>query len=665
MGTALHVPATGLDVGSLNESQVRRIQSTFWYVDDLLKSVEALTHPDPSPISRERPDLTGDEARLLLSFVGLARRRMLAALDQLGIPRPEQNLSARRSVGTALLFAEISLSELNSRALRGFGNVDPEAGEEITALSADLQALMRRGAALLKEQEDGSLVERLAELPGPAGEVLRGLLAASTAHGLTEMRPLIAAAADRASGTTLDVGVFGRVSSGKSSLINALVGEPVLPVGATPVTAVPLRVSRGPHSAEVRFEDAPPQRVALTELPAFATEERNPQNARGVRSIEVTVPGAPEGLRLLDTPGVGSLTSAGSAQAFAWLPRCDVGLVLVAAGTPLGRDETALLSGLRHAGIACCAVLSKADLLGDADLEQARDYILAELRPVLGPDEPVEVRPVSTRPAMTAGLDALRSEVLLPLARDHVRRATEALRARLRRLVALAAAGLNGGPPATDTAAVELEKRRGAAAEAVGKMTDRLAGSAKAFLEEAAAAVAVCWSRGEDGATAARSAIVSAAGAALAAVREAVDAARARGAAGADADGRRLPPLFDPEFLDAIKGLPPPRLLPGVFRRSRAQGAVEPLLPFLDQALARYASRLRAWGEGALRELRPAGKATAEPDRRTPELAGLETLIAQVGVVEATPLPAEPGTSSEALQDSIDHSHEATGGSSC
>jgi Dynamin family len=649
----------------LNESQVRRIQSTFWYVDDLLKSVEALAHADPSPFSRERSDLTGDEARLLLSFVGLARKRMLAALDRLGIPRPQQNLSARRSVSTALQFGEMSLSELNSRALRGFGEVDPEAGEEITALAADLQALMQRGAALLKEEQDGGLVERLAALPGPAGEILRHLLATSSAHGLTEMRPLIAAAAERASGTTLDVGVFGRVSSGKSSLINALVGEPVLPVGATPVTAVPLRVSRGPHSAEVRFRDAPVQRVPLTELPSFATEEKNPQNVRGVRSIEVTVPGAPEGLRLLDTPGVGSLTSAGSAQAFAWLPRCDFGLVLVAAGTPLGRDETALLSGLRHAGIACCAVLSKADLLGDADIEQARDYILAELRPMLGPEEAVEVRPVSTRPPIMTGLDALRSEVLTPLARDHVRSAIDALRARLRRLVALAAAGMNGGASATDTAAVDLEKRRGAASEALGKMTDRLAGSAKAVLEGAAAAVAVCWSRGEDGAAAARSAILSAAGGALAAARQGVDAARSRGADGAEADGRRLPPLFDPEFLDAIKALPPPWLAPGAFRRSRAQGAVEPLLPFLDQALARYASRLRAWGEGALRELRPATEAPTEADRETPELAGLGTLIARVGVLEATPFPATAQTSRDAFQGSIDHKQETTGGSSC
>jgi len=613
----------------LNENHVRRIQATFWYVDDLLRAIEALSHPDPSPFVRERPDLSQDEARMLLSFVGLARNRMLAALDRLGIPRPEQTLSARRSAGTGFLFAEIALSELDSRSLRGYGELAAPAGEEITALSADLQSLMRRGKAHLEEQEEGGLADQVAALAGPAGGVLRRLLAVSTAKGLAETRPLIAAAAERAAATTLDVGVFGRVSSGKSSLINALVGEAVLPVGATPVTAVPVRVGRGPHSVQVRFRDGRRDEIPLSALPELATEEQNPQNRRNVRWIEVSVPGAPEGLRLLDTPGVGSLTSSGSAQAFAWLPRCDFGLVLVAAGTPVGRDETALLSGLRHAGIDSGVVLSKADLLDPPDRERARAYIAAELGPALGPDARVDVRAVSTRSGEQGGLDALRAEVLLPLASDHVRRATEALRARLRRLVAVTAAGLNGGSPAVDGAAVEFEKERGAAAAAIDKVTDAVATSARGVLDGVAEAVASAWARGEDGAPAARTAIVSAASHGLSAVREGVD--RVRSEAGDEATTRRLPPLFDPEFLDAIKSLPPPRFVPGLLRRSRAQSTVAPLLPFLDEALARYAARLAAWGSGALRELRPVGRAVSAAEGRTPDLAGLDAMIIEMG----------------------------------
>jgi GTP-binding protein EngB required for normal cell division len=609
----------------LNEHQVRRILATFGHVDDLLKSVEALAHPDTSPFSRERPNLSPDEARLLLSFVSGARSRMLAALDRLGIPRPEQNLSARRSASTALLFAQVSLSELNTRSLRGYGALDQGAGAEVTAVAADLETLMRRGMDLLEEQEAGGLAEQVATLRGPAGDVLRALLKISTERGLAKMRPLIAAAAERAAATTFDVGVFGRVSSGKSSLINALVGGEALPVGATPVTAVPVRVHRGMPAVEVRFRDGRAEKVTLAELSFYATEEHNAQNKKSVLSIEATLPTAPEGLRFVDTPGVGSLAASGPAQAYAWLPRCDLGVVLVAAGTPLGRDENALVAGLRHAGIECRVMLSKADLFDPAEADRARAYVARELAPMLGGDDSIDVLPVSTRPGHSEGLQRFRTEVLEVLAADHVRRANQALKTRLRRLIAVTAAALEGDGSTVESGGIELEKRRAAAEEVIGRETDRLAGSARMVLEATAEAVADAWTRGKDGASAARTAVQSAAGRALSTVRAAVEAARANSEAAPET--RRVPPLFDPEFLDAIKELPSPRLAPGFLRSAAARRAVAPLLPFLDDALARFAVRIRAWGEGALKELQATPDDAPTGNVRNEELAPLERLV--------------------------------------
>jgi GTP-binding protein EngB required for normal cell division len=614
---------------SLNESQLRRILTTFGYVDDLLRSVEALAHPDPSPFTHERPDLTPDEARLLVSFVSGARARMVAALDRLGIPRPEQNLSARRSVGTALLFGEISLSELDAKSLRGYGGVDPKEAAEVQAVAADLQALMRRGIDLLREQEAGGLAERVARLGGPAGTILRRVLEISTERGLAEVRPLVAAAAERVEGTTFDVGVFGRVSSGKSSLINALVGGRALPVGATPVTAVPVRIRRGEPAVEVRFRDRRTEAVPLADLATYATEEHNPHNQRGVVSIEVAFASAPEGLRFLDTPGVGSLAASGSAQAFAWLPRCDFGLVLVAAGTPLGRDETALVSGLRHAGIDCRVLLSKADLLDGEETERTRAYVQSELLPLIGAGRSVEILPISTRPGHLEGLRRFRGQVLETLAADHVRSANQALNARLRRLITVTSAALDGGR-GTETSgseSVDLEKRRSEAAKEIGSATDRLAGSAGEVLATAGAAVAEAWACGADGAMAARTAIQRAAARALTAVREAVEAARTGAGAESGPATRRVPPLFDPELLDAIRDLAPPRFLPVFLRAAAAGRAVAPLLPHLDQALHRFAARLYSWGAGALNEIQPPAEASPVHAVQNAELAALEPLL--------------------------------------
>ena len=607
----------------LNENQIRRVVVTFGYIDSLLKSIEALTEPDASPFAKERPDLSPDEGRLLRSFVASMRSRMVAALDRMRIPRPTQNLSARWSVRTAMVAAEVELSDLNAHSLAGYGTVEDAAGVEITALAADLLGLVRRGADLLKEESTGGLVAQITAMSGPVGTILRAILKVSTDQGLAEIRPLLAAAVERAQSTTLDVGVFGRTSSGKSSLINAIVGSPVLPVGATPVTAVPIRIRRGDLAVEVRFRDGRTLATTLAELPSYATEELNPQNKRDVLSIEVACPTAPEGLRLLDTPGVGSLAASGAMQAFAWLPRCDFGLVLVSAGTPLGRDETALVSGLRHAGIDCRVLISKADLLDGDDTRKATAYVQAELGPLLGREHAVEVLPISTRAGHTEGLDRLGTEVLESLAADHVRRAQAALRRRLRRLIEVTGAAMDGRGQSGEGGRIELEKRRASAREVIDREASRLAGSVDAVLETAAAAVASAWIRGEDGAGAARTAIQTAAARGLAVVRQEVQAARRDEA---DRSGARLPPLFDPEFLDTLTALPP-RFLPGVFRTSFARRALEPLHAQLRQDLTRYAENLRSWGEGALLEIQPGDDAPSESAPRNEELAPLAALL--------------------------------------
>ena len=63
-----------------------------------------------------------------------------------------------------------------------------------------------------------------------------------TERGLVEFRSTIASITDRLEDQSLEIAVFGRVSSGKSSLLNAILGEEILPVGVTPITAVPTRL---------------------------------------------------------------------------------------------------------------------------------------------------------------------------------------------------------------------------------------------------------------------------------------------------------------------------------------------------------------------------------------------------------------------------------------
>src|SRR5205823_11006938 len=78
-----------------------------------------------------------------------------------------------------------------------------------------------------------------------------------TAHGLVEFRGTLGMLLDRVEGAAFEVGVFGRVSSGKSSLLNYILQTDVLPIGVTPVTAIPTRISHGPVAeAGIEFAEA-------------------------------------------------------------------------------------------------------------------------------------------------------------------------------------------------------------------------------------------------------------------------------------------------------------------------------------------------------------------------------------------------------------------------
>jgi GTP-binding protein EngB required for normal cell division len=615
-------------MGGLNEAQASHVRTTFVHLDTLLESVEGASRTAQSPLSDVRADVPPDAVRLLESYIATARARMLAALDRLGIARPQPKVAAHWRIETTLQFADVALSELD--ALRGYGAVDPAAAAEVAALAADLRELVRRASEVVAGEESGGLASRIATLPGSVGDVLRGLERLSAERGLAEVRPLLAAAVERATDSSFAVGVFGRVSAGKSSLINALAQTLALPVGVTPVTAVPLRIRRGESGAVVSFLRGEPRAIELARIAEFATEEHNPSNHLAVRAIDVTVPTVPQELEFLDTPGVGSLGTSGPAQAFAWLPRCDLGIVLVAAGSAVARDDFALVSGFRHAGIEHRVLVSKSDLIRAAELPKALAYVEHELRTAGGLEAGLAVTAVSTAADRRDSLDQLRRDVLEPLAADHERRARRAMVARLRALISACASALAGRGGATEDRRVALARRRLSASREIRRSSDHLRSLAPVALDVAADAAAAEWRSGGGARAAVRLVLLEAAGQQLTAVRETVLAARSGAAlTQPSAQQPRLPPLFDPPLLDALPPMQKPPLTPQALLRRAARRQLMDLQGELDAAFTRYATRLEAWGNGLLDDLSVESWAAAPdaPEVTDPELVRLAGIV--------------------------------------
>jgi GTP-binding protein EngB required for normal cell division len=225
---------------------------------------------------------------------------------------------------------------------------------------------------------------------------------------------------DRMESAAFEVGVFGRVSSGKSSLLNYILQTDVLPTGVTPVTAIPTRISHGPVAeAGIEFAEAQPQIIPLSELPEFATEQKNPGNKKHVTRIFVKLPSdrLAEGVTFVDTPGLGSLAVAGAEETIAYLPRCDLGIVLIDASAGLTQDDLVVVQALYQAGASAMILISKADLFSAADREQMIAYVKANLRSELRVGPPVHA--VSIFGADAALCDRWFETELRPFLAEH------------------------------------------------------------------------------------------------------------------------------------------------------------------------------------------------------------------------------------------------------
>ncbi|WP_172383128.1 Hsp70 family protein [Streptomyces sp. MNP-20] len=107
----------------------------------------------------------------------------------------------------------------------------------------------------------------------------------------------------------LRIAVAGRVSSGKSTLVNALIGAPVALTGSAPLTLVVSVLRHGDRTAlTVHHKDGPPTHLeGLGRIEEFTARGHRPEGSRPVDHVEVFGPHpCLRQFDLVDTPGFDS-----------------------------------------------------------------------------------------------------------------------------------------------------------------------------------------------------------------------------------------------------------------------------------------------------------------------------------------------------------------------
>jgi small GTP-binding protein len=228
---------------------------------------------------------------------------------------------------------------------------------------------------------------------------------AALAHG--DDRDALAGLRDRLQAKRLRVLVVGEAKRGKSTLVNALLGREILPVGVTPLTAVATTVTHAAaEHAEAAFLDGRTASFPLAELPDLVTERGNPGNRRQIATVTVGLdaPILACGVELVDTPGTGSVHEHNTTAADSALPTMDAAVFVLTADPPVSASERDLLARVAGLSVTRFVVLNKADYLDDAGLAEALDFTVRVVADAAG--EPARIYPLSARAALTAAGDA-------------------------------------------------------------------------------------------------------------------------------------------------------------------------------------------------------------------------------------------------------------------
>src|SRR5215204_5747743 len=169
--------------------------------------------------------------------------------------------------------------------------------------------------------------------------------------------------------------IAGEFNSGKSSFINALLGERVLPEGVTPTTDRINLLRHGPAVAEQQLE-------------AFLLERTHP--AELLREITV-----------VDTPGTNAIIRRHEELTRDFVPRSDLVLFVTSADRPFTESERGFLEQIREWGKKIVFIVNKIDILPrPEEREEVLRYVGENAATLL--NESPQLFAVSARDALEA-----------------------------------------------------------------------------------------------------------------------------------------------------------------------------------------------------------------------------------------------------------------------
>ena len=214
----------------------------------------------------------------------------------------------------------------------------------------------------------------------------------------------------------IDVAILGQFKAGKSSFLNSLIGKPLLPVGVIPVTTTITRLQYGKRErAIIRYFDGREIEADVAAVGEFTSEAQNPANQKNVEVVDLDLASLERyaGLRLVDTPGLGSIFKYHMETSENWLPEVGTALLAISSDRPLAENDLQLIRELRRHTPKIVIILTKVDLLSPEQQKEVVHFFRTALQREIHQEFPIFL--YSTRVDTEQWKQRLEKEVFQPL----------------------------------------------------------------------------------------------------------------------------------------------------------------------------------------------------------------------------------------------------------
>jgi len=171
--------------------------------------------------------------------------------------------------------------------------------------------------------------------------------------------------------------VIGQFKRGKSTFINSLLGEKVLPTAILPLTSIVTIIQYAEKAeAVIYFQDGTKKTTNILEIDRYVTEKFNPENRLGVTEVVVLYPSdyLKSGIRIIDTPGVGSVFEHNTDVAYDYLPNSDAAIFMMSPDPPISKAELDFLRSAKEYIDKFYFVLNKKDIVPENDLKDVIEF---------------------------------------------------------------------------------------------------------------------------------------------------------------------------------------------------------------------------------------------------------------------------------------------------